>query len=885
MENEPKEVGGGQPLPPPRVPKERSGEEGTADERIEADSDIRIDADIKLFIQAALSDYMKYIPDTTSDIGALITHAIGWNLMTIDNIVYSDQVKDLSLESSRSTVERNILEFSRKIFAKMPDVVDRFDSTLKDIIDKCFGKAGALAGSNIGKTEISVDALYELRPLIFAPEDWKDADEGATKVRHKKFRDLRNSVYAELIISTPNLPESSPARGALIRMLKQIRALLLALYASSLAKHSRYHVQESVFGYDKIPIMPEMENRKTQLFELLSLVTNGDKYFSQRLGKYTNEAFSFYFGYYAACIRRGISARGNVVNVDDLVISNVFLVLHLFYVMTSDPIVQTTLTPAPMDIVSRSDEKPAESVQFDNWQGTANKTESVFQHFCKNTANSARLYANMVNEWIMKLANVSFQTKGVNSFLSYGRFRKHHAKILRQASRDVFQRSFEQRIVNMPADKIVDNEPGLNPEELKQFWETLPAHAKYVNYDESKQKVIIPRGEFVGIIGGETQRHLEEESAENFIRTLDESINIFDIERTCQFLADRMSGVFDLSKKSTRDTIEAEFEVAGDMGLRKFSAILEERFQFTRDDFVTGPKRDLLSFLNIVNDREFVGEMLEGILSSNSRSWNYLDTETNEKMRLFAVVMCGAPLHIYSEFKDAEASGVTYDMDYHKVMYMLNSVVAINANAQGMKNGNSGLPANTQVETLYFIEQWSKRASADKELQYNSNDTPTQKLRKIVLFLNLLAVALVRNDSKKAALGEDDPLDDGTAHTAKVQFSTDRQTDRMTFGSYMVRRLLLKWLARNIIRLMGFCPSNEKDTFAADSALHIIAGSGSLFNPLYRDLVDSSSVRKLIPHVVEYLPEESIGGVTVGFVESFGMVDFDEEYTEDTGVS
>lgn len=834
-----------------------------------SDTEIRVDADVKLFIRAALSEYARYITDDSSDIGSLISHAIGWELMSINKIVYSDQATDLTLKSTRESIQGDILGFTQKIFAKMPDVVRRFTATLTNNTEKCFVKAAGLQRAGGDKGSISIGELESLEPLTFTEEDWKIAAKDEKKDDlHVKFRRMRKSVDSELIPNTPNLSDAGDTRGELTRMLKKIRNLLLALYAVSLTEDSQYHIQRPILAIDKLPIMPELEasNRKTPIFELLSMTTHGDKAFTSKIGKYTNEAFTFFYGYYAACIRRGISAQGNTMNVDDLLISNVFLVLHLCYVMSSDPIIQVSLTPPPPKAESHPIVRPTQDIlDFSKLQGVDGKTAEVFRFFCATPSNNIELYTNMKHLWATGLANASFMDKGAKAFLEYGKFRKHHTKILRQASRDVFERKWEDRIINSDY-KMIFNDQHWDETTLKLMWDTMPAHAKYVNYDEVAKKVRIPSGDFVGALGGNTQRRLKEESVEEFINGLDESINMFDVERICQYLADKMSGIFDLSKKSTRDTIGPEFEVAGDMGIRKFSAIIEDKFQFIRDDIVNGPRRDLLSILNIVNDYEFVGEMLEGLLSSDTKSWNYLNSESNAKMRLFAVVMCDAPPGIYQEFHDIAKEGVVYDMDYYKVIYMLNSVVSISANAEGMKYGNAGLPANTQVDTLRFIEDWSRKVSRDPQLQYNPKETPTQKLRKIVLFLNLLAVELVRTDNS-----------DGSSRPARVLYSTERQIDRMTFGSFMVRRLLLKWLSRNVIRLMGFCPSDSSSVFPADEAIRIIYGSGTLFGPLRHDLMNLKlDDKSMIVHVPGYLPDESIKGVHIGHLESFTLDDFEE---------
>ncbi len=834
--------------------------------------DIDTDTDIKMFIRSSLAEYSRYVDDPTTDAQSLFPHAIGWYLMGTPRIVYGDRSTDMGLMSTKDMIKATIIGFADKIFAKVnpvpprpagPSILSEMRDSLKELIDRSISVGGATASAAVGRGGAALIHLLSLMPFPDIGKLKEENPEWAS--RHTKFQRMRANVDTDVTIDTPRLYENGRSYGEIMRLLKCVRNLLLAFYATSIVSDARYTVRKTMLARDKIPILPEMENRKTPIFEILGLTNAPDKQMSEKLGKYINEALTFYFGYYAACFKRGISAKGNNVAVNDLLVANMFLLIHLCYVMSTDPILQTTLTPSrdnvgpPFDM---SDFEVNYKAMLD--KATTGGTQDAFHYFCGGPENAIRVEANMSNMWHTELANVSFMESSVRKFLSYCRVRKHHAKILRQASRDVFQRNAGFRITDCK--DYMD--PNFSPQIRQQVFETMPKHAKYVHFDEDKGYIVIPKGEFIGKFGGGAQRHLNEESDEQILRTLDESINMYDVERMCQFLADRMSGVFEsLSKKPTRDTTEHEFEIAGDMALRSFSSVLEDKFQFTRDDYITGPKRDLLTLLNVANDEQFVGEMLEGLLTSEGDSWNYAGNEMTAKMRLYAVVMCGAPLNVYPmEFSDAIKKGLVYQMDYFKVMYMINSVVAVNSTAPGQKLANAGgLPENTQAETLYFIENYSKQIAAEGKYVYSKDDNTSKRLEKIVGFLNDLAVALIRTDDTVNPDGRK-----GEGRKAKVRFTMMRQTDRMTFGTFIVRRLLLTWLARNILRLMGFIPSDETDSFfTADVAADVIRGSTGLYEGLARDL----GMRQMIQPVGGYLPEEAVDGVTMGLVGTFDAAD------------
>jgi len=839
--------------PPREAPK------GTAEDRAWMDTD----EEIKAFIRAALNDYNSHSGDDSKLIGTKVARAIGWHLLRMDRMVFTDTAAGLGIHDVREMITGSIKDMVKKIFRAFgEDVVRKMQEVLEANAAAVYQLGKARAGANISQEAPIKTKIDELEVLEFGEDEWKkDTTADARISRIKKFMNMRENAESEITVNLLDVYESGRARGEIVRVLKIVRALLIALYAVSLVAKSQYRVKKSVLENDVIPIFPEMENRKTPIFELLGITNAVDKEVSKRAGKYINEALTFFYGYYAACIKRGISVTNGTVSVNDLLVANVFLLMHLVYIMATDPIIQTTLTPPP-DNSAELFAKTMPGVDFDRMTGAraiTGGTAEAFTYFCGGPIDAEKVIVNMENLWVTELSNISILDSGVDKFIAYGRVRKHHAKILRQATRDIFQRDAGQR--------ICDSIGYINaPAELRErVHRTMPIHARYGNFNEDTGFIEIPQGEFVGVLGGGAQRHLKEESKEKFVRTLDESVNIHDVERLSQFLADKTPSIFDFSRKSTKDTTESEAEVAGDMGFRKFGDVLNEKFQFIRDDIVSGDRRNLLSFLRVVNNEQFIGEMLEGLLTSGGSDWNYMGNEMTGKMKLFTVICCGAPLNAYPvDFAEAIHDGVKYNLDFYKMLYTLNSMISVNSTGEGQSlSGVGGIPKNTQIRTLAAMERFSRQIEADGRYRYKEDDNLSNKLKKIIRFCNEVVVALIRDDGKWN-------LD--SVEEAKARFSTMRKQDKMTFGSWIVRDILLPWATRTPFRLMGFVPSDNNDVIVADAVENIITGSsGGLFARLIRDRARLPGTQ--ISYVNDYLPEESVDGVIIGWVDTFDAND------------
>jgi hypothetical protein len=809
------------------------------------------DADLKQFARGALAEYRKYTKNTRDHtLGMAISKAIMWTLVKIDEIVFEDAPGlSLGVESVADQIKGNLNGFVEKIFSGNAKK-DALKKTLANLMHKAFKLSGTLYDNSVKQRNAPSEHLDIVDELKF--DLGPDTDHDVKFAKWKRMRE--NMDVVPISVDLVDVYESGRARSEIDTALRSVRALLLALFAGSLMTKSGYRVKRSIRPNEVIAVLPEMEHRKTPVFEFFGItnILNNDA--AKKFGKYINEAMTYYYGFYAACIKRGISVKNNTVFVDNLTVADTFFIMHLCYILGTDPIAQLKLTPTEEELSAPYD-LSGDDIQYNNLLGVNGHTAEAFVHFCRGPVNAAKLLWRMESQWGTDLGHASIMESGVNSFLSYGRMRKHFSKILRLASRDIFARDRNSRICDS---KTYFAGAG-TAAQVESAHAEMPIHARYVNFDEATGKIKIPSSVQIGLLGGGSQRYVQEESKEEFTRTLDEGVCVCDVDRISQFFADRLDGVFDLSKRDKKDTTKDEFEESGNIGLRKFSSILAEKLQFVRDDIITGNRYDALCLLDYVNDEQFVGEMLEGLLTSDESDWNYLGDDMTGKMRMFTVLMTGGKFTDYpDEYSTEFMSRVKYEMDVHKVGYMLNSVIAVNSTGKGQAlDGIGGLPKNTQIITLRAIEAFSKQMQFDTRYRFDAKETIERRTEKIIEFVNELAVALIRTD-----IGDND---------AKVRFTMMRREDVVTFGSFVVRKILLKWYYRNIYRLMGFVPTDETDVISSDIVSNIIMGSsGDLFLPIIRDLE--------IRPKLNYLPEESISDVRIGFVDSFDandMIDAD----------